>query len=121
MPGPLTPVALLPRFSSFLGSGSYLSVPMNVEGYAKGTMTVWRGQQPGTSSPSFNLFFEDSHDAVTWSSLNGSGTDPGASNSTIVRFDLARRWLRVRVELTGTDTGITCWAVGLLEQRTGEA
>lgn len=119
MKGELEPVVLVPRYTSYIGSGSYTTAPLNLEPYSRVKITVWRGYMPGTGSPTFKMYFEDSHDAETWTAFNPSGEDPGANPSTpgIVSCDLIRRWFRVRVELTGTSTGATCWAVGLLEKR----
>jgi len=120
MKGQLVPVALLPRYSSFFGAAAYATAPMNVEAYCKGTMTLWRGPLPGTSTPTFKAYFEDSHDGVVWTPFNPSGEDPGEDVAMVVRFDLQRRWLRVRVVLGGTDPAVSCFAVGNLELRNPE-
>jgi len=114
--GTLVPVVLLPRYTGYLWADTFTTVPLNVEAYARGTITLWRGRMPGTT-PTFKAYFEDSHDAVTWTPFNASGEDPGAAAAMIVRFELARRWLRVKVVLTGTGTGVSCWAAGFLEER----
>ena len=119
MKGTLVPVALVPRYSSFFGPESYSTAPMNVEAYCKGTMTLWRGPLPGTT-PTFLAYFEDSHDGLVWTPFNGSGEDPGENLAMVVRFDLQRRWLRVRVVLTGADSAVSCFAVGSLELRNPE-
>ena len=117
MKGELVPVVLVPRYTGYVGSGTYTTMPLNVEAFAKGTITLWRGRLPGTGSPTFTAYFEDSHDGVEWTPFDAGGEDPGADASAIVRFDLVRRWLRVRVVLTGSGTGASCWAVGMLERR----
>ena len=119
MNGALVPVVLLPRYSTYFGAGDFTTVPLNVEAYSKGTITLWRGRLLGTT-PAFKAYFEDSHDTVTWTPFNPSGEDPGNVSSMIVRFDLARRWLRVRIDLDGTQPAVTCWAVGTLELRVPE-
>jgi hypothetical protein len=115
--GELEPVVLVPRFTSFIGSGSFTTAPLNLEPYSRATITIWRGYMPGTASPTFKIYFEDSHDAETWTAFNPSGESPSAVTPAIVTCDLIRRWFRARVDLTGTNTGVTCWAVGLLEKR----
>ena len=119
MKGEQEPVVLVPRYTSFLGSGSFTTVPINLEPYSKVTISLWRGYMPGSGPPTFKFYFEDSHDAETWTPFDPSGTDPGANPASpgSVSYDLIRRWFRVRVELTGSNTGVTCWAVGMLERR----
>lgn len=118
MQGPLAPVVMLPRYSSFLGAGTYTTVPVNAEAYAKVTLTLWRGRMPGTD-PTFEASFQDSHDGVEWRDLNGSPVDPGDETATTVRYDLERRWFRVKVAIdaTGETAGVSCWAVGAFELR----
>jgi hypothetical protein len=115
--GEMVPVVLVPRFTGLVGSGSFTTTPIDLEPFARATITFWRGYQPGTDTLSFKMYFEDSHDAETWTAFNPSGTDPGAATAAIAGYDLIRRWFRVRIEITGTNTGATCWAVGLLESR----
>jgi hypothetical protein len=117
MRGALVPVVLVPRYTSLVGSGTWTTIPLNVEEYCKGTITLWRGRMPGSGPPTFTAYFEDSHDGVDWTPFDAGGEDPGADASDIVRFDLVRRWLRVRIVLTGTNTGVSCWAAGLFEKR----
>ena len=114
MKGTLMPVVVLPRYTSLLGGGTFTTVPVDVSEYSAATLTLWRGYT--ALGGSFTAYFEDSHDALEWTVLNGSGSDPGANASVIVRFDLSRRWLRARVVLASTDSA-TCWVVGALEER----
>ena len=116
MKGTLVPVALVPRYSSYFGPESYATAPMNVEAYCKGTIALWRGPMPGTD-PEFTAFFEDSHDGVVWTPFDAEGEDPGEDEAVVVRFDLQRRWLRVRIVLAGTDSAVSCFVVGNLELR----
>jgi hypothetical protein len=44
--------------------------------------------------------------------------DPGADASVDVPLAFAHRYFRVRLVLTGTDSGVTCWMTGMLEFRT---
>jgi hypothetical protein len=114
MEGPLIPYEMAPRFTTLMMDGIWTTEPGDVEAFGKVTLTLWRSPMPGTS-PTFEAWLEDSHDAVTWTPLHGSAIDP--STATTVRYDLLRRWLRLRVELGGSDVAATFWCVGNLERR----
>jgi len=115
--GETVPVILIPRFSSYFGASDLATVPLDVSSFSKGTVTLWRGPlvDPGT----FRLHVETSHDANTWFAEppGSTGFDPGDDDSEIVGFTCPRRWLRVRVSLTGSQPAVTCWCAGMLEYR----
>jgi hypothetical protein len=120
--GELVPLVLVPRFTSYLGSAEYASVPLDVSAFSGGTATLWRGRLVGTGA-TFALYTETSHDGYVWSGYPvGPGGpvpyDPGDDASTEVGLAFAHRWFRVRLVLGGTDPGVTCWLTGLLEYRT---
>jgi hypothetical protein len=120
MIGQLVPVVLLPRFTSFVGSGSFTTVPMNVEEYETGTVIFWRGKLVGgAASNPFTAYIEESHDAQLWVPL-GPGAITTSDRSDDYLILLKRRWLRVRVELaadTNSLAGISLWMAGSLVGR----
>jgi hypothetical protein len=119
MPGELVPLVLLPRFSTFAGQSTFVTIAMDVTEYSAGIVNCWRGKLLG-SSPVFTLTFEESSDQVTWATCGGtnvSGYDPGEETEGQANATLVKRWFRVKVILGGTTPAATCWAVGFLEQR----
>lgn len=117
MRGAIVPVVMLPRFTSYVGAGSYTTPPLAVEAYAKGVLTFWRGKLVGgAATDPFLAYLEVSHDASVWvptlffSTVNTSDTLP---------TPFPRRWFRVRVELLGDANGVvglSMWMAGVLER-----
>lgn len=113
MKGPLVPLVMIPRFTSYVGAGTFDTAPLDVERYARFVLRVWRGTALGTS-PAVTIRFQASHDGITWFDL---ATVSGFNAEGTVDEAIAWRWLRARVELTGTDPAFSCWAAGVLEER----
>jgi hypothetical protein len=91
---------------------------MDVTDFEKAILNVWRGAMIGSASPTFAISFEESTDQDTWTTCtNGTGGDPGANTEAQYSPTLAKRWFRVKIIVGGTNPGVTCWAVGFLEQR----
>lgn len=123
MIGTLVPVVMLPRFTSYVGAGTYATAPLAVEGFDKGRVTFWRGPLVGGAATSpFTAYFEDSHDAVNWTE---AGTNPSGPVTTVnatggYAILFKKRWFRIRVVLAGDANGvvgITLWMAGALERR----
>jgi hypothetical protein len=128
MAGELTPLVLLPRYTTYAGlpgtgSGTikvayFSTVAMEVPEYQKAIINVWRGKLIGTSaSPKFTI--EESTDQVSWTTCGGTTAnfDPGENVEAQYTATLTKRWLRITVELGNADNVLSCWAVGFLEQR----
>ena len=124
MKGALVPVVFLPRYTTLLEFDTFTTVPLDVQPYCRGAITLWRGPLPAPSgSPTFEAMFEDSHDAVNWTEL-AAVPELATDQPMVVSFLLNRRWLRLRVALDAGGSpvpGVTCWAVGMLEERVGPA
>ena len=117
MAGNLTPLVMLPRFSSFNGAATFTTVGMDVTDFTKAILNVWRAPMNGTS-PTFAISFEESTDQENWGTCSGgSGGDPGANTEAQYTPTLSKRWFRVKLVLGGTQPSVTCWAIGFLEQR----
>lgn len=130
MIGKLIPLILVPRYTSYMGATSdtpgegttdYVSAPIEVNAYASGSITAWRGHLAGTSSPTFKLYVQASTDGVAWKDLHLTMTDPwvdpGEEQALTVTFSCDQRFIRARVALGGTDPAVTCWATGFLVDR----
>ncbi|MGQ0614158.1 MAG: hypothetical protein ACT4PV_10520 [Planctomycetaceae bacterium] len=118
MAGELVPLVLLPRFSTFVGAGDFVTIGMEVSDYTAASVNTWRGAMLG-SSPTFGITFEESTDQGTWTTCSGTtaSADPGAGLEAQYVPTLKKRWFRVKVTLGGTNPAATCWAIGYLEMR----
>ena len=117
MAGVLVPAVLIPRFASYVGPNTFVTVGMDVTDYQKAIMNVWRGAMTGTG-PTFLISFEESTDQDNWTQCSGGApADPGANTEAQYTITLAKRWFRAKLVLTAADAGVTCWAVGFLEDR----
>ncbi len=121
MVGELVPFVMIPRFTTYLGTSEFTTVALDVSAFKGGSLRLWRGKLVGGGT--FKLYTETSHDGYTWFGypIGGGGLptpwDPGDDASVGVGLAFDRRYFRVRVVLTGTNPGVTCWATGLLEYR----
>jgi hypothetical protein len=118
MKGELVPVVMLPRFTSYLGEGSFATAPMPVEAYQNIVVTFWRGPLVGGDATTpFEAFFEVSHDAYEWEVVEGPIDDVNTSGKFDV--ELTKRWFRVRIELLGDANGVvglSMWMAGVLQR-----
>ena len=123
MVGQQTPLILVPRYTSYMGAYDYVSAPVDVTPYSDASVTVWRGQLLGTSSPAFKFYVQLSTDAITWTDfpLHTQGmndwVDPGQDLTILTEFVCTHRWIRARVNLTGTAPAVSCWATGFVVNR----
>lgn len=121
--GELVPVVMLPRFTSYVGPSMYATVPMRVEQFEFANVIFWRGPLVGgAASTPFQAYFEESHDAVTWTATNSSVSQPvtAVNQSDPVMLTFLKRWFRVRVDLRADAQGvvaISLWMVGALSRR----
>lgn len=121
--GAIVPAILLPRFTSYVGEGTYTTEPLAVETFDDGRLQFWRGPLVGgaVSNP-FRAYIEESHDATDWTPADTSLSQPitTANTSSPCGVLFRKRWLRVRVELAADAegvVGITLWLVGELKLR----
>lgn len=128
MVGPIVPVVLLQRITSYVGPGTFATAPLRVEEYDGAHVTFWRGPLVGgAASNPFRVWFEDSHDALTWVTI--PPTPPGFPITTTNTIDsypvpFSRRWFRIRVILAADANGvvgISLWMAGVLERRVAQA
>jgi hypothetical protein len=118
MRGEIVPAVMLPRFTTYVGEGSYTTPPMAVEAYSEGIFTFWRGPLVGGAAlDPFKAYLEVSHDANVWAVMGSAITVPDTSSK--VQTPFPRRWFRVRVDLLGDANGvvgITMWMAGVMER-----
>ncbi len=124
MIGVQVPLVLVPRYSSYMGEGDYVSAALDVSAYSDGAVSVWRGKLVGAST-AFKFYVQVSTDALVWTDfpLNGVGPtwiDPGENQVQVAAFTCTRQWLRAKVTLekNGADSpAVSCWASGLITER----
>lgn len=120
MAGELTPLVMLPRYTTYAGERSFTTIPMDVTEYSKVYLNVWRGPIVNAGgTPKFRITLEESTDQATWATVSGTtaGEEIADDVEEQIIGDLRRRWFRVKVALEGTMPIATCWAVGFLEGR----
>ena len=120
MAGQLTPLVLLPRYTTYAGQSTFVTLAMDVTDYSSALINVWRGKLIGTDTPSILLTMQESSDQVNWTTCAGAnvnGYDPGQETEGQSTPTLKKRWFRVQVVVGGTNPTVSCWAVGFLEQR----
>lgn len=123
MIGELVSVVMLPRFTSYVGPGSYATAPLNVEEYFVATLTFWRGPLVGGAAVNpFRVYFEESHDAVAWTDAFTTPTPPVITAGTWDSYTVVlwKRWFRIRTELLADVSGvvgISLWMAGGMELR----
>jgi len=116
MAGELVPLVLIPRYTSYLGATTFTTIGMEATDYEKALVNVWRGPLAGGGT--FAVSFEESSDGVTWSTCtSGSAADPGQDTEALYQPSINKRWFRVKIVLTGTNPGVTCYALGFLQMR----
>jgi hypothetical protein len=123
MKGALVPAAILPRFTSYAGPGSFATAPLEVTPFGRGDLVFWRGPLVGgAASDPFRVYFEESHDAIFWTEAATDLSQPviAANRFDRLEVEFTKRWFRVRTELAGASggiVGITMWLTGGLELR----
>ena len=125
MVGMAVPLILVPRFTGYVGAGTYATAPLDVTAYARAFVTLWRGPLVGDPGDGalFECWFEGSHDAQQWTRIVPMPPSPvitTVDTSSDEEIPLTRHWMRVVIRLTADSAfavGITCFAAGLLERR----
>ena len=121
MKGQIVSATLLPRFTSYVGPGTYATAPMDVQEFVGGLVTFWRGPLVGgANSNPFQAYFEESSDALAWTVMNPPGTINGVNDTDNFELEFTQRWLRVRVVLAADANGVVAlsmWLAGAIERR----
>lgn len=125
MIGELAPVVMLPRFTSFVGGGTFTTAPLDVSEFSKVYLEFWRGELAGSQlSPAaaFSAQLEEASDpnppGGTWTPLGSAIT--AVNTYTLEERTLTKRFFRIRIVLdlgNGGVGAITCWAAGDFERR----
>lgn len=112
-------IILIPRYTSFVGLGTFYTTPINVREFCHADVSFWRGNEFGTIT-TLGVGLEQSPDLTTWTGLASFTT--AADDEDCQSADLTMEWLRMAVYMTvGTDPAFSCWAVGNFERRRSPA
>lgn len=110
-------IVFLPRFTTLAGATTFLTAPIDVSQFAGAQFQVWRGDiRLKTGTGTFSVTFEESLDTETWV-VGPSTPQPYVVPAHDVRmfsYSFRLRWFRLKIEVTGADPVVTCWAEGLL-------
>lgn len=120
MAGELTPLVLLPRYTTYAGASTFVTIAMDVTEFQSAITSCWRGKLLGTNTPTVAFTFQESSDQQNWTTCGGSnvnGYDPGEETEGQSTATLTKQWFRIKVVLGGTTPAATCWVVGYLERR----
>ena len=119
MVGKRFPLVMVPRFSTYIGSGEFASLGIDVSKFVEARVHVWRGEMSGTGILALTVKFEESTDRVVWFDCDG-GAPLAIPEDDETSFDLtlSRQYLRIVPTVAGTDPAVTLYAVGHLNQRT---
>lgn len=118
MAGELVPLVLLPRYTTYAGTGNFTTIGMDVTEYDSAIINMWRGPAVGTGV-TFGATFEESTDQDNWTTCGNTtaNSDPGASTEAQYKPTLTKRWFRVKVAVAGAGPVVSCWAIGHLVMR----
>lgn len=125
MIGELVPLVMIPRFTSYVGEGTFTTLALDVSAFGKANVEFWRGALMGGSDPTpaeFEAVFEEANQADTeeadWTAIGSAITTPSAND--LVSLEFTKKYFRIRIDLTASNLGsaaITAWAAGNLELR----
>lgn len=120
MAGRNVPVVIFPRFTAFVGAGTYWSEPIPVAAYDRLVVNMWNGALIGETgtTPEMVAMFQESTDLVTFTGCTGSST-PVITVAADMQYSetLTKAWFRMGVALAGMAPGVTVWARGFFELR----
>ena len=118
MAGILIPGILVPRYSLYVGAGSYYTQPIAATSFCRLTLDFWKGNLIGSGAPAVAVSFQEAIDPTTFQDcVGGPWSVPSGSGESQFVAALSMNWFRFGILLSGTDAGVTCWAQGFFEHR----
>jgi hypothetical protein len=109
MKEPVLRIVLFPRYTALYGDEIY-TAPINVKEFAKAVVTAWVGTGIGSTPASGGVAVEQSADLEHWHQVGSDLSPDNAEESATFEFDL--EWVRFKAMVSGTNPGVTLWAVG---------
>jgi hypothetical protein len=114
VPGEVDKVILLPRYTTLVGKTDFITAPINVRPYAEANISFWRGNELGTVT-SLTVTVQESPDLTEWKSLQTFSTAADTEETKSASFTMD--WIRLKVEIDGSEPSITCWCVAEFVRR----
>jgi hypothetical protein len=108
-------IVLIPRYTSFVGLGTFYLPPVRVRDFCSADISFWRGVAMGTG---LNLLvkIEESPDLSLWRDLATFGTTAAVEFDESMEF--TTDWIRAGVfVIGGTAVAFSAWMVGEFERR----
>jgi hypothetical protein len=115
MSGRNVPVVLLPRYTTYIGGGSYPTLPIPSSAYGGLSATFWMGN--GVGPPGVTLAWMESNDLETWTVCAGGLTSPTPNAVLPSIVTLTKAWFRLVVILANPNDGATMWCEGFFQLR----
>ncbi|MCK6479532.1 MAG: hypothetical protein HUU06_11265 [Planctomycetaceae bacterium] len=130
MTGESVPFVLIPRFTSYVGEGTYTTLALDVTAYSGARLEFWRGKLLGfvDTMPvaTFEATFEEANQAdapeAAWTGIGAVIDTP--DDNDLVSLEFTKRYFRVRIVLVDSSANrvaLTCWAAGNLVRRIAAA
>jgi hypothetical protein len=118
MPRSELPLVLIPRYTAYVGQGTYATIGLDVTMFESARITAWRGVFLGVGT-SFRVTFQESDDQDTWVTCADTTPDMDLPEDTevVVSPTFSRRYFRIQGALAGPNAGVTCRATGFLVRR----
>jgi hypothetical protein len=106
-------VLVLLRFTALAGPGAVRTPPMNVRAYSRANVTFRLVSALGAMFPAVTVRLQESPDLDVWEDVGAPLSHLGETDTRSFRFE----WVRLEVDVSGGDPGITCWCVADLVRR----
>ena len=121
MPAAETTIVFLPRFTTLVGNGDFVTEPLDVSQFASAQFQVWADSfAAAETGTQVILYLEESLDCEHWV-LGASAPKPYTlkpNKPKLFSYGFRLRWFRLRVNVRGAAEdnvgAVTCWAEGIL-------
>lgn len=116
MAGQNVPIVLIPRYTTYVGTGDFRTIPIPVSAYEALVLNFINGNMIGSGT--VILSCQETNDLQTWTACTGdTPAVPSPFQEIQWRFNVSKAWLRFTVSLNGNNIGFTCAAQGFFEKR----
>lgn len=110
-----TTIVLVPRFTMLAGVFTFKCAAVHVRAFGKALMTLWRGGGVGADSVTFRV--EVSPDLEHWEQIASVVADDDVEER--LHFDFAAEWMRITMQVVGTEPTVCTWAISQFTKRVG--
>jgi len=110
MRGPVRRIVFVPRFTGLYGPADLYTVPVNLREFASMELCVWSSSGNGSTPATAQYLLQQSTDLENWHDV-GNELAPAGNAEMVAERSLDLEWVRLRMQIDGTDPGATGWAV----------